>query len=228
MSLQIFVIFHKELFAETFEKVPQHLRKYLTFVAVNPEIPKSYPEGISVLNEWELPIYEPRYQKEKYNENSVIFHLYLNGILEKYEYVGFCQYDMYLDDFSNVIENLKPNTFIRHSILDTDSSYTFCFLETWNQVKTLRFLEYSIQEAFPEHDLKQEGHYPLFNTYIVPTKTFQTIVKWGLEIESELVKTGSPAGTYERFFAFVIGELLEPSDCVWNITHSEKLKALTY
>jgi len=58
--LKIFVVFHKKIFDECYENVPQELLdKYFTFVAVNKDIPKTYTKGkYNVINEWELVNYD--------------------------------------------------------------------------------------------------------------------------------------------------------------------------
>jgi hypothetical protein len=230
-SFQIFVIYHKVLYAKCYEKLPPELFQYLTFVAVNPAIEKIYPpSNFSLIKEWELPLYNPRYQQKGYNENSVLFHLYLNGILKKYDYVGFCQYDMIFEDFTPLLAALKPSTYIGTEIRG-NTHWNFCFGGT--ELKTLDIMEKSFALTF-ERELGRDRIYPLFNTYIVPSADFQKIVGWALQVDSLLVSwlTERPLDTipyligsvFERVFAMGVGELLQRSETVWNIEHPGELK----
>jgi hypothetical protein len=75
-DVQIFVIFHEEIFDECYEKIPDDiLYKYLTFFAVNEKRQKTYtPNKYKVIYEWDLPIYSSKFQTLGYNENSAIYH----------------------------------------------------------------------------------------------------------------------------------------------------------
>ena len=88
-SMQIYIVFHKEIFDECYETIPADLlQKYFTFVAVNPSIPKIFDATkYKVINEWELPVYDPTFQERGYNENSVIHHVYANNLHKNYDFL---------------------------------------------------------------------------------------------------------------------------------------------
>jgi len=50
-------------------------------------------------------------QQNKYNEGSCIYHVYTNNLYQKYDYIGFCQYDMIFPEyfFKNIENNLHSN-----------------------------------------------------------------------------------------------------------------------
>jgi hypothetical protein len=97
MNFKIYVIFHKTLFKDFYEGIPEEvLRKQITFFGVNEEIPKSYDPWFqpSVIHEYQLQVYNPLLQKNKFYESSVYHHLAHNNIIEPYDYVGCLHYDM--------------------------------------------------------------------------------------------------------------------------------------
>jgi hypothetical protein len=99
-NIHIFVVFHKYIFDECYKHIPQEiLYKYFTFIAVNPKIEKCYTKNkYKIINEWDLPIYDSTFQERGYNENSAIYHIYINNLHKKYNYIGFFQYDMEFND----------------------------------------------------------------------------------------------------------------------------------
>jgi hypothetical protein len=68
----------------------------LTFYGVKKEV-LNIPRGANTVYEKDLPIYNERLQMNKYNEGTCLYHVYTNRLYSQYEYVGFCQYDMSLD-----------------------------------------------------------------------------------------------------------------------------------
>ena len=89
--MQIFVVFHKFIFDECYLNIPQNiLDTYFTFIAVNETIPKSYQQNkYKVINEWDLPIYDKTFQEKGYNENSAIYHVFINNLHKNYNMIGF-------------------------------------------------------------------------------------------------------------------------------------------
>ena len=108
-DIQIFIVFHKNIFDECYKNIPDYiLNKYFTFLAVNKNIPKNYTKNkYKIMNEWELPIYDNTFQERGYNENSAIYHIYINNLHKDYKYIGFFQYDMLFND--NIIDFLQKN-----------------------------------------------------------------------------------------------------------------------
>jgi hypothetical protein len=237
MKFQIFVIFHQRIFPECYEKLPKDQLEYLTFVAVNPDTPKTYPTGVKIIREWELPTYDARYQKEGYCENSFLFHLVQNGLHRQYNYVGFCQYDMIISDLSDVIAYLETHpsgTCLTHPAPDAKSNYEYCFY--WrhgSELTTLRAIESAFENYFGRK-LNRNRRYPMLNTYILPSEKFESIVQWALHVDSVIYPwcveppnftvRGHIAGIFERVFALAVGELLDPAPCRFNILHKRESK----
>jgi hypothetical protein len=109
--MQLFIVFHKKIFDNNYKHISDdELEKNFTFIAVNQKIEKDYSKNkrkYNIINEWELPIYDPTFQERGYNENSAIYHVYANKLHERYKYIGFFQYDMILEN--NIIHFLREN-----------------------------------------------------------------------------------------------------------------------
>ena len=109
MKIQFFVCFHKKIFHEVYFITPEEKEKYLTFYGVKE---KDLSENKNIIYEYELKNYNPMLQKKKYNEGSCIYHVYANNLHSNYDYVGFCQYDMFFDvnTFKDIETKIYCNT----------------------------------------------------------------------------------------------------------------------
>ena len=212
--LQLFVVFHEKIFDECYKDIPQDiLDKYFTFVAVNPKIKKIYnKEKYNVINEWELPEYNSQFQEKGYKENSAIYHVLANNLHKKYIYIGFFQYDMtfnssIIDTILTEIDN-QPTCFYLSA-----HNYKYCGIETWNEPPVMAYLtsHYSFFHG-KDFSYSDQDIYPLFNSYVIPVKTYEKIMKWVSELYSRIAAIvvqkhfGHIAGLYERIMAFAIGE----------------------
>ena len=108
MNIQFFVCFHNKIIHKLYEISQIEKNSYLTFYGVkNRDHTLTNP-----IYEFELPNCNEILQKNKYNEGSCIYHVYTNRLYEKYDYIGFCQYDMIFrkDIFKNIENNISNNT----------------------------------------------------------------------------------------------------------------------
>jgi hypothetical protein len=102
MNLQFFVCFHKKIFDEIYKISEEENKNYLTFYGVKD---KDLETDKNIIYEYELTNYNSTLQKNNYNEGSCIYHIYKNDLYNKYDYIGFCQYDMiFLENFFIKIE----------------------------------------------------------------------------------------------------------------------------
>jgi hypothetical protein len=234
--LQLFIVFHKKIFDECYKNIPADiLYSYFTFISVNEKIPKEYTaKKYKIINEWEMPIYDPTFQERGYNENSAIYHVYANNLHAPYKYVGFFQYDMEFQD--NIVE------FIQNNIQDTLYyfsldlyNFEFCY-QTWGEEKTCTILLNDYQQFFSKPFAFERG-FPLCNTYVLPTDTFIKIMKWVSQLYAKLYPwcleppfcfrplphTGHIGGIYERVMAFAVGQ--EDLKAIrLNVNHDHKYK----
>jgi len=213
-DFHIFVVFHEKLYDECYENISKDiLDKHFTFIAVNESIQKKYtPNKYNIVNEWELPKYIDQFQKKGYNENSAIFHVMANNIHKNYNYIGFFQYDMKFN--KSVIDTIKDNIKNEPTCLYLEAhNYDFCAIETWKEPPVMAYLTshyqwfYKKQFSFSDRDI-----YPLFNSYIIPTKTYENVMKWVDNFYTRIASIvhqnhfGHIAGLFERIMAFAIGE----------------------
>ena len=235
---QIFIVFHKFIFDDCYKKIPKEiLNKYFTFVAVNEKIPKTYTlNKYNVINEWELPNYDPTFQERGYNENSVIYHIYYNNLHKNYKYIGFFQYDMHFGD--NLIDFLQKNiTKTPQYFTIGDYDFDYCSFTTWNEPITLNYI-IDDYENFFNKPFNKKIKYPLLNTYIIPVETYEKIMKWVIQLYDKLYPWsveppnmsyfGRIGGIYERIMAYAIGN--EFSTCIYLtwVKHDHEYKKLSY
>jgi hypothetical protein len=212
-TFQIFIIFHKNIYDKCYQYISQEdLDKYFTFVAVDETITKTYtPNKYNIIKEWELPIYNPELRKNKFLENTVIYHIFANQIYKQYDFIGFFHYDMLF--LNNVIEDIKsglksnikafygknlhpvPGEYVMHTphfndFIWPDESECFPILEKYEQYFHKKILKKSV--------------YPYCNTYIIESKTFDKIMTWIITVYKTVVI--DIPGVYERLMGVSIGE----------------------
>jgi hypothetical protein len=212
--LQIFVVFHKKIFDNCYSDVPQEiLDKYFTFIAVNEKIPKEYDrEKYNVINEWELPIYDPSFQERGYNENSALYHVYVNQLYKPYQYIGFCQYDMVFskDTIDDIVDNIQED--ICFSICDRTFIECIQAIERNTTGLLLNYFQQYFNKKF-----SGAKTYPLNNTFVISTKFFSGIMMpWVTQLYDKFWPWASTppfpshAGyigeIYERASGYVLGE----------------------
>ena len=237
--MQIFIIFHKYIFDDCYKNIPDDiLDKHFTFIAVNEKIKKEYtPNKYKVINEWELPIYDKRFQERGYNENSSIYHVYVNNLHKDYDYVGFFQYDMVFKD--NIIEGIKNNIIDKSVYFPLElKDFNYCSYETWNEEKTLDFIINDYEKFFNVKFSKDEL-YPLLNSYIIPGEKYEKIMKWVIQLYDKMypwckqfpytqtVRFSHIGAIYERVMAYAIGqEKMEYKEV--NVSHEHFYKSKSY
>jgi len=214
--IQLFVVFHKYIFDDCYKNIPDHiLKKYFTFIAVNPNIEKKYtPNKYKVINEWELPVYDKTFQERGYNENSAIYHIYANDLHKDYDYVGFFQYDMVFQN--NIVDYLRESIISGEKVYFTPGTSSFydCSYLTWNEPNTLHYI-LNDYETFFNVKIDQNKMFPLLNTYVLPTYNYEKIMKWVVQLYDKLYpwcvqppnKThfAHIGGIYERIMAYAVG-----------------------
>jgi hypothetical protein len=233
--IQFFIVFHKNIFDECYKNIPADiLTKYFTFIAVNEKIPKIYtPNKYKIINEWDLPIYDKTFQERGYNENSALYHVYVNKLYLDYKYVGFFQYDMEFPE--NIVSYMDKNMNNSKCCAIHLGDFNFCSYRTWNEPKTLQYI-INDYEKFFNTTFSKDYQYPLCNSFIISIENYEKIMKWLVELYDKLYPWciqppnashfGHIGGIYERIMAYAIGqERLEYLDI--NIIHDHKYKHQT-
>ena len=241
--MQFFVVFHRKLFDECYAKIPSDvLQKYFTFFAVNESIPKEYTPGkYKILNEWDLPIYDPTMQKNNYRENSALYHVYANGLHKPYLRIGFFQYDMIFNE--NIVEKI-----LNYPI---DAPIGFCILPTWirdfigSTVPGMADIIKKVIELYEQQFSKKiirttksrippfktvldtSRLYPLLNSYVIPSSSFEKVMQWVVQLYGKVDLKGDTAGLYESIMALALGT----EDLQWrelNVLHDQDFKKPCY
>jgi hypothetical protein len=236
---QLFIVFHKKIFDECYQNIPSEvLQKYFTFIAVNQNIPKEYTKNkYKVINEWELPIYDKSFQARGYNENSAIYHIYVNNLHKAYKYVGFFQYDMTIND--NIIDflykTLEGDDKTKYFSLEPHN-FTFCAYNTWNEWNTLNYI-LKDYESFFNVTFDKTKKYPLYNTYIISINTYEKVMKWVMQLYNKLYPRcmqypnrshfGHIGSIYERIMAFAVGNE-DAEQVTLNVKHDDTYKKMCY
>lgn len=237
--LQIFIVFHKKIFDECYKDIPDDiLSKYFTFIAVNKDIIKEYTlHRYNVINEWDLPIYDNRFQERGYNENSAIYHVYANKLHEKYKYIGFFQYDMKftansIESVINTIRNSESSMYFPIGLY----TFEYCAYSTWGEINTCNFVLKDYEQFFGK-PINRSLQFPLWNSYIIPNNIYSKIMKWIITLYDKLypwcnqypnqTHKGHIGGIYERIMAFALGNENIPST-ILDINHDHGLKAHVY
>ena len=222
-ELSIFVIFHDTLYPEMYEDLTEDEFKCFTFVAVNGATSKYYKD--KTINEWELPVYFPEWQKNKWMNGGVNHHIVLNRLL-KTDYAGFVQYDMKFKKGSvNYIKSLlKPEIGVSMRIMNLENllaTSTYGFGDINLYIKSL---------AVP----MKSKTFPLYHMCIMQSKKWYQIMPDVLVTDKEVFKEMKERDpwyrfpvTTERILALAIGTVVEEVlDVSEYITH-ERLAGQT-
>ena len=209
-DLQIFVIFHKNIYTDFYDLIPdKDLHKYFTFIAVNENIEKKYPTDakFKIVKEWELPMYNKELQKRGYRECGVIDHIYVNDLHKPYDYIGFLQYDMKLNE--NIVDVINKNK--NENVYFTVENHDFDFFMNGLTDKQTMELVMDDYEKFFNKSFSRSGDYPLLNTFVISVERFDKGMKWIHRIYMWIIdKLGSDnmyaCGYFERIMGLFIGE----------------------
>jgi hypothetical protein len=242
--MQFFVVFHQKLFDECYEKIPPDvLQEYFTFFAVNQSIPKEYTPGkYNILNEWDLPIYDPTMQEKGYRENSAIYHVYANGLHRKYGRIGFFQYDMKFNE--NIVETIEavpltyPVGFAIAGVRLDELSLRNCpeVYEKLKEAITLYERAFGkkvlkmVKSTTPPYSLqliRTHRKYPLLNSYVISNECFERVMRWIVTLYPKINFPGYTATLYESIMGIALGT----EDIVWRplrIDHDHTFKKPCY
>jgi hypothetical protein len=125
----IFVTFFRNLYDEHYTADSTWNPENFTFVKVNDDYPLELEENrvkYDVFVEHDFGVFSPDWQKRGYCENSVLYHLYRNGVHKKHDYIGFIEYDHVLtENFTATIQKkldeAREETYFRISVVHLSS-----------------------------------------------------------------------------------------------------------
>ena len=186
-SIHIYSVFHSYFYDELYSDIEnEDDNKKITLYGVK-QIQKNTTK-LNMIYEADFKIYNPNFQKMKYNEGSALYHLYKNGLYKKYNYIGLCQYDMKffsntIKDISNVINNTTLDCIFNigyfpdikatgfrgaHGLIVNKINNLSSGLETYNKFFKTNYAS--------EHVIKNLLIY--CNTFVIPSKMFENMMAW--------------------------------------------------
>ena len=189
MDFRFYVIFHKFLTTEAYEKLnPFYIQKYCRFIAVNGQIQKEpLPESLVhyTIEERQLPWYNPFMQFNRFCESSVFFHTWKNEklLLGPLKFVGFLQYDMVLEDslfqtIEHVLETVEESekTLFVHYAENSARHLLQCIgREGWKVIIDLYNHIYQTNHTI---DNVLQYDIPLYHCYLIPRDIFMKMMEF--------------------------------------------------
>lgn len=180
-KLRVFIVFHETLNPACYAALDPDEFAALTFIAVNPDVPKTYDAGLfgRVIKEWELPQYDGALQKLGYCENSAMWHAHVNNLYGPDDRVLFLQWDMVLDKGC-----------IRAAAVSQKPMYCVCV--GWDKFGNLfpagRPLDLlaeacnSFQTTFRRALKFDDVRFPLTNAFAVPGRDLSAVLEWAFSL----------------------------------------------
>jgi len=195
MNIQFFICFHKKIFPKLYSSINETEFKYITYYGVKERIRRKN----NVLYEDELPIYNPNLQKQKYNEGSCLYHVYKNNLYDKYDYIGFCQYDMifHKNTFENIEQTIssQPNTifylnFFEWAFLGGQTAIIQDFPDFVGGLKSYNSF---FNTNYTEDDLLR-NKMNICNTFLIPKKMYEKMMSWLISYFKDDINTVNETG----------------------------------
>ncbi len=205
MNLQFYVCFHKRIFPELY-KMHETEKKYITYYGV-----KDKDKNIdgNVLYEYELPNYNPSLQRNNYNEATCIYHVYKNDLYKKYDYIGFCQYDMVFkkEIFKNIELKISNNSifylgFFGWAFLGGQTAIIKDYYNVPAGLKNYNAFfntNYTIENLITNRMIK-------YNTFLIPKRMYEKMMPWLLQYFVDDIHTNNVC---ERGYTFNPGHMVE-------------------
>jgi hypothetical protein len=179
-KLTIYNVFHSKIFPELYSEMNEEDKQYITFYGVKT---KENTE-MNIIYENSLNVYNQSYQRNWYNEASALYHIYMNMLYKKSQFIGLCQYDM---KFSNTT---IPNIL---SDIDEKTIYVYWFFPWWFLggqkiiVKNLNVFKCGLKSYndFFNTNYTEEtvikNRMITCNTFVISSKLFEKMMSWMIQ-----------------------------------------------
>lgn len=181
-KIKFFVVYHKSIHEEVYD---EHSLRNIKFFGVNENIEKT-PITISkdIIQEKDLPIYDPRFQERGYSETSAAWHIYKNELYKDLDYIGFGQYDQVIkgDVFDEFNKRLSTNKnpcifYFNKKDLATDPEFNKIpydyIVDHYNKFFGTSFSMNKLKE-----NNKTKDSLILFATFIIHKDLFEKLMSW--------------------------------------------------
>ena len=183
-TFKIYVVFHKFLVPECYETLSsEDIEQHVRFVAVNAKIPKEIPAALApyVIQERQLPWYNPFLQHNRFCESSVFFHAWKNpDIFLKESYIGFIHYDMLLKKEALAFIRAEIMTAGNEQVVFTQAAYTarphldqLFPLGRWDQL--VKLYNIIFQKSHTIYTIIDK-EIPLYHSFVLHRDTFHRMM----------------------------------------------------
>jgi hypothetical protein len=210
MNLQFFVCFHKKIFHEIYKISTTEKKKYLTYYGVKDKETNT-PDSANIIYEYELTNYNPVIQANVYNEGSCLYHVYTNNLYAKYDYIGFCQYDMIFHE--NVFKKIETTISKTDNIIYYLDFFPWAFLGGQTTIiKDYHHIPAGLKNynAFFNKNYTAEqlvlNKMIICNTFLIPRKTYQKMMSWLIQYFRDDIRLKN---TCESGYVFDPGHMIE-------------------
>ena len=248
---KIYVTFFKSLYDKHYLADRTWKPSNFGFVKVNDRFPMQLSENrleYEILIEHDFPIFRPDFQEKGYCENSVIWHLYKNGIHKKFDYIGFIEYDHVLsENFTETIQRILDDT--AGEMIFAFQPFTYRQLydqgiimnpnrrekvdgdpdSPWNAVRvTLKDYNDFHKTSYTLEDLANKNCFPICHSFLIPSAMFERIMPFHISMMESGKVEGyhrhnwrSPAGLMERYLALSLALEKAPIDTSIILEHRD-------
>lgn len=244
-----FVTFFRNLYDDHYSVDRSYDPGNFTFVKVNDKYPLEIEENrlaYDIFFERDFPIYRPELQEKGYCENSVLYHVYRNGVHKSYDYVGFIEYDHVLTDGFTAAIRGKLDGARQETIF---AFQKFSFRQLWDQAIVMNprrrekvtgrpdskwncinviLSDYNdfFKTSYGLDRLAAKDCFPICHSVLMPSRIFEKIMSFHAAImESGKVERyhrhnwRSPAGLMERYLAVSLALEDAPIDDSIQLEH---------
>ena len=181
MPLKLFVVFRERIDDVCYAQLSEEERSCLTFFAIDRDVPKEYDAAkYTVVNEWELPEYDPFLCEVGFGETSAMWHVFTNKLYDSaVDHVGFVRSDVVFarGSVDGIIGALlgPPQCLVDYS----GHSITACFKDDSN---TLDIIANGFQDFYRLPFNLQHLRFPLLNTWVLRASDFDSLVPWTMSV----------------------------------------------
>lgn len=239
-KLQIFTVFHKHIPPQIHQLLSPDEKSQITMYGVR----ERANTKLNILYEPLLPIYNPIFQQNIFNEGSALYHLYVNKMHYRSQYIGLTQYDMAFNTNSvNIIYKyahdslifyngffetwfLGGQSTIIHDFVDKEENQIMGGLRSYNEFFGT---DYTTQTLI---DCKM----PACNTFVMSSRRFDKMMSWMIRYFNPNLKssytcplghTFNPGHIIEALTSMFLSLETADGTCRFqkmNIVHAHSLK----
>lgn len=248
---KVFVTFFRNLYDDHYAVDSSYAPENFTFVKVNDRYPLELAGNrltYDILVEHDFQVFRPDLQEKGYCENSVIYHLFRNGVHKSYDYVGFIEYDHVLaPDFTRTIQR-KLDEAKGETIFAFNK---FSFRQLWEQAIVLNphrrekvtgrpdskwncinviLRDYNdfFKTSYGLERLIAKDCFPICHSLLMPSRIFEKIMPFHTHIMESGKVEGfhrhnwrSPGGLMERYLAVALALEDAPIDDTIQLEHRD-------